>query len=155
MRKIIKWFAHCILAVMITVALALFYSTRSGYTTWYHLNSSVQILVEGRPASGWLQADRSGRSVFLTLENSQGKQTYHFVFTNGRISFAAACKNWRAPHLPAFPIGDVSPPCWDFAETDKPGELIFLDPVKDLVGSKGSLQFKNRSNQLVKASWSD
>jgi hypothetical protein len=63
-----------------------------------------------------------------------------------------SCGNWTAPRFPAFPIGDVNPPCWTFPATEAPSPKSIL-PVRNLVAGPGSVEFTADDGSRIRASW--
>jgi len=91
--------------------LGLWYSTAHGYTTWW-FSSNSQVTVDG-VRSGFLDANREHSAVIITRTDLRPSQSY-LVGLSGRKS-VTHCRDWQAPRLPAFPIGDVDPPCSFFS----------------------------------------
>ncbi len=59
-----------------------------------------------------------GRGLFITHGYGQKVESYLVVFTASRREIIWRCAKWTAPNLPVFPIGDLTPPCWDIVIDD-------------------------------------
>jgi hypothetical protein len=82
--------------------------------------------------------------------DSNPRQSY-LVALSGR-KWLIHCGEWHAPRLPAFPIGDVNPPCSIF---NNGAELPTADNpiVGTLKAGPHSVEFQRLQGRKVSASW--
>jgi len=137
-----------ILIFALLLAVGLGYSTAHGYMTWW-FTSSGQVTVDGAP-SGFLHANWQHSAVIVTRTDLRPSQSY-LVGLSGRKSLIH-CGDWRAPRLPAFPIGDVNPPCSFFSNGS---ELPVADNavLSTLTARRGFVEFQTEHGKKVTASW--
>jgi len=127
---------------------SLWYSTAHGYMTWW-FSSSSQVAVDG-VRSGFLHVNSEHSAVIITRTDLRPSQSY-LVGLSGRKS-VTHCGNWEAPRLPAFPIGDVNPPCSFFSNGS---DLPVADNavLSTLTARLGFVEFKTEHGKKVTASW--
>jgi len=146
--KIVTATGSGLFILALLVALGLWYSTAHGYMTWW-LGSSGKVAVDG-VQSGFLHVNREQSAVIITRTDLRPSQSY-LVGLSGKKSLIH-CGDWQAPTLPAFPIGDVNPPCSFFSN----GSNL---PVADnavwstLTARPGFVEFQTEHGRRVTASW--
>jgi hypothetical protein len=129
-------------------AVGLWYSTAHGYMTWW-FSSSSQVVVDG-VRSGFLHVNRDHSRVIITRTDLRPSQSY-LVGLSDKKSLTH-CGNWQAPRLPAFPIGDVNPPCSFFSDgSDLP--LADNAELSTLTARPGFVEFQTEHGKRVTASW--
>jgi hypothetical protein len=147
-KMMLRLVGLALFALALLFALGLWYSTAHGYLTWW-FSSSSKVAVDG-VRSGFLHVNRERSAVIITRTDLRPSQSY-LVGLSGRKSLIH-CGDWQAPRLPAFPIGDVNPPCSFFSNG--------LDvPVADnavlstLTARPGYVEFQTEHGKKVTASW--
>jgi hypothetical protein len=129
-------------------AMGAWYSTAHGYMTWW-FRSSGTVAVDG-VRSGFLHFNWAHSAVIITRTDLHPSQSY-LVGLTGRKS-PIHCGDWEAPRFPAFPIGDVNPPCSIFSNgSDLP---IADNAVFSTVTARpGFVEFQTEHGKKVTASW--
>jgi hypothetical protein len=124
------------------------YSTAKGYTEWWLL-SSGQVTVDGA-RNGYLHTNWSRTAVFITRTDSKPHQSYMFLPSHPK--YLHHCGAWHAPRFPAFPIGDLRPPCLGFG--DEPDPPRADPPVSSTISSgPNRLEFTTARGKHVTALW--
>lgn len=137
-----------VFAFALLVAAALTYSTLHGYMAWW-LWSGGSVAVDGT-THGYLHINKQHSSVIITRTDSNPPQSY-LVDVSER-KWIIHCGEWHAPRFPAFPIGDLNPPCSifsngaDLPRADNPVEAT-------LKAGPGSVEFETTQGHKVSASW--
>jgi hypothetical protein len=147
--KIVLRFAGLgLLIFAVLFAVSLWYSTAHGYTTWW-FSSSSQVAIDG-VRSGFLHVNTEHSAVIITRTDLRPSQSY-LVGLSGR-KFLIHCGDWQAPRLPAFPIGDVNPPCSFFSNG---ADLPVADNAvfSTLTARPGFVEFQTGRGKKVTASW--
>jgi len=129
-------------------ALGLWYSTAHGYMTWW-FSSSGSVAVDGVP-SGFLHVNREHSAVIVTRTDLRPNQSY-LVGLSGRKSLTH-CGDWQPPRLPAFPIGDVNPPC-SFFRNGPDSPVADYAVLSTLTSRPGFVEFQTAHGKRVTASW--
>ena len=129
-------------------AMSLWYSTAHGYMTWW-FSSSSQVTVDG-VRSGFVHINSEHSAVIITRTDLHPSQSY-LVGLSAEKS-VTHCGDWEAPRFPAFPIGDVNPPCSFFTNGS---ELPVADNaiLSTLKARPGFVEFKTEHGKNVTASW--
>jgi hypothetical protein len=120
------------------------YSTARGYTSWYFRVPLSEMTVDGKTASGWLHRGNEWQVLFVTRNDAMQPESYMIVIPQGAVS---SCANWVASRLPAFPIGDVNPPCVIL------GRIAPEGPPRNLVSGPNFVEFTADDYSRVKLSW--
>ena len=133
---------------VLLIAAGLTYSTLQGYATWWFW-SSGSVAVDGS-RHGYMHINKQNSAVIITRTDSSPRQSY-LVALSGR-KWMIHCGEWHAPRLPAFPIGDVNPPCSIFSNG---AELPTADNpiVGTLKAGPHSIEFQTMQGRRVSASW--
>lgn len=135
-------------AFVLLTAVNIWYSTAHGYMTWW-FSSGGNVAVDG-VRSGFLHVNRAHSAAIITRTDLHPSQSYLVGLSGER--FLIHCGGWEAPQLPAFPIGDVNPPCSFFSN----GSGL---PVADnavlstLTVRPGFVEFQTAHGKKVSASW--
>ena len=130
------------------IAVGLWYSTAHGHMTWWFSSSSL-VAVDGA-RSGFLHVNREHSAVIITRTDLRPSQSY-LVRLSGK-NFLTHCGDWQAPRLPAFPIGDVNPPCSLFSNrSDFP--VVDNAALSTLTARPGFVEFQTERGKKVTASW--
>ncbi len=149
MRRGLKIAAISILVFLgITITLSIF----SPYTVWYLVVPNARLMVNGRPAQGWLHRGHHGESLFLTRRDRGKAESYMIWIPHDRQGGVLSCGHWTAPRLPAFPIGDVNPPCWIVVASEDPSPKPSLPP-RNLVAGINFVEFTADDGSRLRASW--
>ena len=129
-------------------AAGLWYSTAHGYTTWW-FSSTSQVAIDG-VRSGFLHVNSEHSAVIITRTDLRPSQSYLVGLSSRK--FLIHCGDWQAPRLPAFPIGDVNPPCSFFSNGS---DLSVADNavLSTLTARPGFVEFKTEHGKKVTASW--
>ena len=130
------------------IAAGLTYSTVHGYIRWWFW-SSGSVAVDGS-RDGYIHINKQHSAVIITRTDSNPHQSY-LVALSGR-KWMIHCGEWHAPRIPAFPIGDVNPPCSIFSNG---AELPTADnPIVDtLKAGPRSVEFQTMQGRRVSAFW--
>ena len=88
--------------------------------------------------------------MIITRTDLRPTQSY-LVGLTGRKS-VIHCGDWQATRLPAFPIGDVNPPCSFFTNgLDSP--VVDNAVLSTVTARPGFVQFQTEQGKKVTASW--
>jgi hypothetical protein len=130
------------------IAAGLTYSTTHGYMGWWFC-SSGSVVIDGS-RHGYMHINKQRSAVIITRTDSNPHQSY-LVTLSGR-KWMIHCGEWHAPRLPAFPIGDVNPPCSIFSNG---ADLPTADnPIVDTLKTEPrSMEFQTMQGRKVSASW--
>jgi hypothetical protein len=148
MKASAKRFSLTLLLLALLVAVPITYSTAHGYTQWWLL-SGGHVEVNGT-RGGYLHKSWSNSAVIITRTDSSKRQSYLVQLSGSRTLID--CGDWYAPRLPAFPIGDVNPPCMgfiddpDLPDTDRPLS-------SSLITRPGFVEFSTVQGKKVTVSW--
>ena len=107
MRRSLKIVGTVVFVFLLLIVVAVAYSTKHGYTTWWHRVSSGNVAVNG-VRSGYLHRNSAHSAVIITRTDLAPAQSYLVGLSDSR--WLIHCGEWHAPHFAAFPIGDVNPP---------------------------------------------
>jgi hypothetical protein len=138
-----------VLAGFLVIPLA--YSTARGYTQWW-LMSGGHVTVNGVRA-GYMHTNWSHSAVMITRTDSSSKQSY-LVRISGEefVGPMVYCGDWHAPRVPAFPIGDVNPPCMGILDgPDPPG--ADRPRTSTLIARPRFVEFSTAEGKKVTATW--
>jgi hypothetical protein len=139
-----------LLLVVILLAIPVTYSTARGYTQWW-LMSGGHVVVNG-VRSGYLHKNWSRSAVIITRTDSERGQSYLVRISGEEFSQSMIYgSGWHAPRLPAFPIGDVNPPCIGFLDDHDPPDAD--RPQLSTLTAKGFVEFSTVQGKKVKATW--
>ena len=130
------------------IAAGLTCSTLHGYMTcWFWSTGSVAVDGSRR---GYIHINKEKLAVIVTRTDSNPRQSYLVALSGKR--WLIHCGEWHAPRLPAFPIGDVNPPCSTFSNG---AELPTADNpiVNTLKSGPHSVEFQTMQGHRVSASW--
>jgi hypothetical protein len=131
--------------VGVAVALSIF----SPYTAWYFIVPTAHLTVDGRPVHGWLHRGSHAKVLFLTRQVKGKSESYMVGLRDSRPRLVLSCGAWTAPRLPAFPVGDVNPPCL-FASSAADSPLL---PDRNLLVGLDSVEFTADDGSRIKATW--
>jgi hypothetical protein len=137
----------CILGLM--VAAGLIYSTsHDGYMQWW-FRSGGYVAVNG-VRGGYVHRNRDNSAVIITRVDVYPNQSY--LIWLGDKRHLTHCGEWHAPRFPAFPIGDVNPPCWFFS---KSSDMSNADDAASstLTARPGFVEFQTVRGKKVTAFW--
>lgn len=149
MRRGVKIAAISILVLLgIVITVDIF----SPYTVWYFVVPSARLTVDGRPERGWVHRGKHRESLFLTRGDRGKTESYMICIPKDRQGYVLSCGHWTAPRLPAFPIGDLNPPCWTIVASEDPTPKPSL-PVRNLAAGTAFVEFTADDGSRVKASW--
>ena len=112
--------------------------------------------VDGRPAAGWVHKRTldDGRIIFLTEKDGGRVETYRITQETGKGDHVVRCRDLTAPRFPAFPIGDVNPPCFGFVEAlEKPSQTTTEPPGRNLRTGPRFVEFTADAGERLRASW--
>jgi hypothetical protein len=81
------------------------------YTAGCVVVPRARLTVDGRPALGWLHRANRRETLFLTRRDG-GKAESYFIYISGDSkAIVSGCGPWTVTRVPAFPAGDLNPPC--------------------------------------------
>lgn len=150
MKALAKGVCVSLFVLAILLAIPVAYSTARGYTQWW-LMSGGHVAVDG-VRSGYLHTNWSRSAVMITRTDSKRGQSYLVRISGEEFSQPMIyCGNWYAPRLPAFPIGDVNPPCMGFMDSDPPDADRPLRST--LTARPGFVEFSTVQGKKVTATW--
>lgn len=137
-----------VFAFALLVGADLTYSTIHGYMIWW-LWSMGPVAVDGS-RQGYIHINREHSAAIITRTDCHPPQSY--LVALARKHWIIHCGKWQAPQFPAFPIGDVNPPCSIFS--NGAGLPTADDPIIDTlkVGPR-SVEFHTIRGHRVSASW--
>jgi hypothetical protein len=100
--------------------------------------------------SGYVHRNRDNSAVIITRVDVYPNQSY--LIWLGDHKHLTHCGEWHAPRFPAFPIGDVNPPCSFFSNGS---DLQVADDavLSTLTGRPGFVEFQTERSKKVTASW--
>ena len=140
-----------VLVLAIVLAIPLAYSTARGYTQWW-LMSGGHITVNGIE-SGYLHHNWSHSAVIITRTDSKRSQSYLVRISDEEFAGAMVyCADWHAPRFPAFPIGDVNPPCMGILDDPDPKDAD-RPLLSTLANRSGFVEFSTVQGKRVRATW--
>jgi hypothetical protein len=147
-KLVLKVVSLLLFAFALLIGAGLTYSTVHGYMSWW-LWSNGSVAVDGS-RHGYLHINKRNSAVIITRTDSNPHQSY-LVAVSGR-KWMIHCGEWYAPRLPAFPIGDVNPPCSTFSNG---AELSTADnPIfSTLKTGPHSVEFQTAQGRRISASW--
>jgi hypothetical protein len=124
------------------------YSTSHGYMTWW-FRSGGHVEVNG-VRSGYVHRNWENSAVIITRVDLHPSQSY--LVWLGDKKHLTHCGEWHAPHLPAFSIGDVNPPCSFFSNSS---DISNADDAvsSTLTARPGHVEFQTVQGKKVAASW--
>ena len=147
MKKVFRTVGTIVLAALLLGGFALLYSTVMGSTTWY-FRVNGQVLVDGRPTSGYMHANTERTALLITRTDGTKNETY--VVPVADRAAILDCGNWSPIHFVPTPVKGANPPCFvspDPASNSDP-------PVsKTLLRDRRSISFSTTSGKKVKAEW--
>lgn len=146
-KAILKIIGVSLFAVALLFGLGLGYSTAHGYMTWW-FGSTARVTVDGVP-NGYLHRNSENLGVIITRTDSSPHQSY-LVGLTGKTRLTH-CGDWYAPRFPAFPIGDVNPPCLLSGGSDKSKADDGVSST--LIVRPGFVEFYTVQGRKVTASW--
>lgn len=121
----------------------------SQYTSWYFRVPNVQLTVDGKTAQGWLHRGNRNGTLFLTRRDNLVVESYLILPSRGVVW---SCGAWTAPRIPAFPIGDVNPPCWTLSTEDNLSTKP-IRPARNLTVGTKLLEFTADDGKRIRVSW--
>jgi hypothetical protein len=124
----------------------------SPYAVWYFVVPSARLTVDGRPAQGWLHRSSHRGTLFLTRRDRRKAESYMIWIPHDRQGSVVSCGHWTAPRLPAFPIGDVNPPCWTIVASEDPSPKPSL-AARNLAAGINFVEFTADDGSRLRASW--
>ena len=147
MKRSLEAVVGLFLAGLMLIVFAFGYSTTKGYTTWWFTVPRASVTVDGVPA-GYLHRNSRHLGVMITRTDSSPPQSYLVGMSNHLVQ---PCGNWHAPYFVAFPIGDVSPPCWFLTEEER-ATSDDANPSTVVVTSQRMEFYTIRGKKII-ASW--
>jgi hypothetical protein len=148
-RRSLKIVAISVLALF---GVAIIAGIFSPYTSWYFYVPNARITVDGKKEQGWLHRGAHRETMFLTLRGRGKAESYMIPIPHNQHGFVSSCGQWTAPRFPAFPIGDVNPPCWMFVVKENP-TVEPIVPAGDLVAGTNFVEFTADGGGRVRATW--
>ena len=115
---------------------------------WYSWTSGP-VTVDGT-RHGYIHLNKRHSAAIITRTDSNPIQSYLVVLSARK--WVINCGEWHAPRFPAFPIGDVNPPCSFFSNG---ADLPTADnPIEaTLNAGPRSVEFRTMQGHKVSASW--
>lgn len=151
MKALAKGVCVSLLVLAILFAVPVTYSTARGYTQWW-LMSGGHVAVDG-VRSGYLHTNWSRSAVMITRTDSKRGQSSLVRISGEEFSQSMIhCGDWHAPRLPAFPIGDVNPPCMGVLDDPDPPDAD--RPLRStLTARPGFVEFSTVEGKKATATW--
>ena len=140
------------IALLVLLVVVIGHEIFSPYTSRYFRVPNTWLTVDGRKEQGWLHRGNHRETLFLTRRDKGKAESYMIWAPHDRQGIVLSCRNWTAPRFPAFPIGDVNPPCWTFYASDSAIPRSTLAP-RNLVVGAGFVEFTADDGSRIKASW--
>jgi hypothetical protein len=140
------------LSVLIFLGVVIVCEVFSPYSTWYFVVPNARFTVDGRREKGWLHRGNHGATLFVTRRDRGKAESYMVSFPPQREGIVWSCGNWTAPRFPAFPIGDVNPPCWTFIASESRTPKPAL-PARNLKVGTDFVEFTADDGSRIKESW--
>jgi hypothetical protein len=112
-KTLLKLVGSGLFILGLMVAAGLIYSTSHGYMQWW-FRSGGYVAVNG-VRGGYVHRNRDNSAVIIRRMDVYPNQSY--LIWLGDKRHLTHCGEWHAPRFPAFPIGDVNPPCWFFSKS--------------------------------------
>jgi hypothetical protein len=136
-------------AFALLIGAGLSYSTTHGYMSWWFWSSRGSVAVDGT-RHGYIHINKQHSAVIITRTDSGPNQSYLVELSPRK--WVIHCGEWHAPRFPAFPIGDVNPPCSFFTNG---ADLPTADnPVEGTLNAgPRSVEFQTMQGRKVSASW--
>jgi hypothetical protein len=146
--KLVKVGGLLLFAWVLFFAAGLTYSTTHGYMSWWFL-ASGPVIVDGS-RHGYIHLNKRHSAVIITRTDSKPRHSYMAALSEQK--WIVLCGEWHAPQVPAFPIGDVNPPCSIF---DNSADLPTADIpiIATLKAGPRSVQFQTIQGHTISASW--
>jgi hypothetical protein len=151
MKALAKGVCASLLVLAMLLAVSVTYSTARGYTQWWFMLGG-HVAIDG-VRSGYLHTNWSRSAVMITRTDSKRRQSYLIRISGEEFSQSMIyCADWHAPRLPAFPIGDVNPPCMGVIDDPDPPDAD--RPLrKTMVARPGFVEFTTVQGNKVTATW--
>lgn len=140
------------ISILVFLGIVITLDIFSHYTAWYFVVPSARLTVDGRPEQVWLHRGNHRESLVLTRRDRGKAESYMIWIPHDRQGSVLSCGHWTAPRLPAFPIGDVSPPCWTIVASESPTPKPSL-PTRNLAAGTNFVEFTADDGSRLKASW--
>lgn len=137
---------------LVLLGLVVAHSIFSPYVAWYFVVPAARLTVNGRAASGSLHRGRSGETLFVTRRDKKQAESYMVSAPHDGRGIVWNCGTWTAPRIPAFPIGDVNPPCL-FGAIVEGSDSRARVPPRDLTTGNGFVEFTADDGSRIRASW--
>jgi hypothetical protein len=148
-KKVLKIGA---ISTLVLTGTAVCYAIFSPYYAWYFIVPNARLTVDGKPQQGLLHRGNHGATLFLTRRGSAKAESYMIWVPHDRQGMVSNCGRWTAPRFPAFPIGDLNPPCWIFLANEAPTPKPALPP-RNLARGTDFVEFTADDGSRIKASW--
>ena len=111
LNVVVRLLVVIVFSLALLFAIGLVHSTTHGYLTWWVWSrGSVTV---GGVGNGYLHLNWKNSGVIITRTDLRPRQSY--LIWMGEKNSLINCGEWHAPHVPAFPIVDVNPPCSIFS----------------------------------------
>ena len=148
MRKIFGTGGSIALAGLLLGVFALLYSTVMGSTTWY-FRINGEVLVDGRPTTGYMQANAGRTILLITRTDGTNAETYLVPVAAGKPILD--CGEWHPIRFFPNVVGALNSRC--SATNIKPADLQDFPVTRSLVRTARSIEFLTASGKKVKAVW--
>jgi hypothetical protein len=140
------------ISILVLFGIVIIREIFSPYTAWYFVVPSARLTVDGRPEQGWLHRGSHAGNLFLTRRKGGNVESYLIMIPRDGQGSVSSCGNWAAPRLPAFPIGDVNPPCWTIHAAEDPTPKFTL-PSRKLISGEHFVEFTADDGSRIRGSW--
>ena len=147
MKTVLRILGWVVLAAILLMAGAMWYSVEKRYTRWY-FRVNGQVTVDGHKSSGYMHADTQKTILLVTRTDGRRPETY--LVTLGDEKVVLDCNEWYPPRFLPFPIGDVNPPCSALTDSE---EIADAPVTASLVRRAKSVEFSTASGKKIKAEW--
>jgi hypothetical protein len=147
-----RGFKIAAISILVLFGILVARETSSPYTAWYFVIPTARFTVDGRPVQGWLHQGNHERNLFLTRRKMGNVESYLIVLPRDGQGSVSSCGNWTAPRLPAFPIGDLNPPCWTWQAAEDPTPRPNPQPRK-IASGEHFVEFTADDGSRIRGSW--
>jgi hypothetical protein len=134
-------------AVLAFLAIAMTYSTATGYTQWFFRDFSAQVLVDSHPVQGYVHIHKSKKFLFVTRRDTKRPHSYAIERTKAGAYRVDDCGDWAATPFLVFAVGHVNPPCF-FVSGESANEQPDA-PASSVSVNGPALEFRTTDGKLV------
>src|SRR5713226_1665224 len=79
------------ISILVFLGIVITFDIFSPYTVWYFVVPDARLIVDGRPAKGWLHRGHHGESLFLTRRDRGKAESYMIWIPHDRQGGVLSC----------------------------------------------------------------